>query len=149
MISGHISSCRVRALCGSHVCGGVGSEWNFQTHLLSFLVIFSALWLAAVIDPFGVSVWEERREQNIKSLGGNCTVVSQFQNLWAWLIFQLILSLVGAFTGMPEAAHPVARLAPDMDDAFPLADCFPLSTCCPGIQFTHDPSLLRQDLKWF
>ena len=49
MTEGHISPCGVRAPCGLHVCGGVGSGENFC--LLSFLVIFSALWLATVIDP--------------------------------------------------------------------------------------------------
>lgn len=70
MIQGHISPCETRALGVLSVCGGVGGGGNIWTHLLSFLVISSASWLAAVIDASMVSAWGGGREQSIKSPGG-------------------------------------------------------------------------------
>ena len=94
-----------------------------------------------------VSVWGVTREQSIKSPDGNCTLVSQLQDLWIQLMFQLILSLVYTFMGPPEAADPVASMAPDMVIPFS-SNCSPLVPYSPGIQSTQDPSPLEQDLKW-
>lgn len=88
-----------------------------------------------------VSAWGVTREQSIKSPGGNCTLVSQLQDLWIQLMFQLILSLMYTFLGPPEAPDPVASMAPDMAKYSPLVPS-------PGIQPTQDPSPLEQDLKW-
>lgn len=83
------------------------------------MLISFALWLAAVGDPSGVSAWGGRREQSINSSGGNGMVPSQLQDHWAWLMFQLTLSLVGTFLGAPEILQSKARMVPDMGDILP------------------------------
>ena len=52
------------------------------------------------------------------------------------------------FHGTAETPDPVAKMAPDMGDAFPLAAYALLSRCSPGTQSTQEPSPLGQDLKW-